>query len=261
LILWKNLLTTPLIAREDCGGEIEKIKTFLEPLIPIKISFPPLFLPSIKSLLERYWKDVKKEFFSNKGRIFSSLKEEIKEDLFMTMLWTNLPQSILQNFLKELTITTQGFAIVEGSSQSSDEIPYQSINLSCIGLRINGISIPNFSLIVPENISQEKGKSLSNLLKSLLPQQQYHQGIQAISLGFGRNIGNRVLSRENISAFGKDVTAKCYGGDLTRKAKLLEHQKKGKEKLKKKMMGGGGGRDGIKLDTNIFINLMGGNTD
>jgi translation elongation factor EF-4 len=108
---------------------------------------------------------------------------------------------------------------------SYSDIGYRPERLVKLVFRINGEDAPPLSSIVHMEKAAEVGKALCLKLKELIPRQQFKIAIQAV-------IGNRPIASEHIGALMKDVLAKCYGGDITRKKKLLEKQAKGKKRMK-----------------------------
>jgi GTP-binding protein LepA len=182
------------------------IDTIEEPFILASIHLPNEFVGAVLALCEE-----------KRG-----VQREIK---YLTasrvMVIYELPlNEIVMDFYDRLKTLSRGYA-----SLDYEHLDYRRSNLVRLNILINGDPVDALSLIVHADKAQFRGRELAAKMKEYIPRQQYEVAIQAA-------IGGKVIARETVKALRKDVTAKCYGGDITRKRKLLEKQKEGKKRMK-----------------------------
>ncbi|MCB0393226.1 MAG: translation elongation factor 4 [Bdellovibrionales bacterium] len=183
--------------------EIEHIE---EPIIRVSIHTPNEYLGAIIKLCEeKRGRQEKMEYVTEKKVI----------------LEYKLPMSeMVMDFYDRLKSITKGYA-----SMDYEVIGFEESDLVKVDILINGDKVDALSIIMHRSNSYQRGRALTSKMKELIPRQQFQIAIQAA-------IGAKIVARETLSALRKDVTAKCYGGDISRKRKLLEKQKEGKRRMK-----------------------------
>ncbi len=191
----------------------------------------PSFLPD-PSIIEEIREPVVKCFVmcpnENIGDMMQLIMEKRGEvehtesiDTRRVMLTAVMPlNEILVDFNDKIKSLTHGYG-----SMDYEQSGYRAADLVKLDLLVNGEPVDAFSSIVHRDKAEGRGRVLAAKLKEVIPQQLFQVAIQAA-------IGGKVIARENVAALRKNVTAKCYGGDITRKRKLLEKQKEGKKRMK-----------------------------
>lgn len=184
----------------------QEIDVISEPYVKLEVLVPTEFVGPVMELCQ-----LKRGIYQNMQYINPT----------RAMLHYEMPLSeIIFDFFDALKSRTKGYA-----SMDYEYIGSKPGDLVKLDILVNGESVDALSLISHRDFAQARGRSLTAKLRKLIPRQMFEVPIQA-------TIGNKVVARENIAALRKDVLAKCYGGDISRKRKLLEKQKEGKKKMK-----------------------------
>ncbi len=184
----------------------QKIAGIKEPYVRATIIVPSEFLGNMITLL-------------NKRRGIQKKMEYLQETRVLLEYWIPTNE-IVMDFYDKLKSCTKGYA-----SFDYEPIDYQEGDLAKLDIRVANEIVDALSIIVPKSKAYERGKELVEAMKEIIPRQLFEVAIQA-------SVGNKIIARETVKSMGKNVTAKCYGGDITRKRKLLEKQKEGKKRMK-----------------------------
>lgn len=186
--------------------ETSKIALIKEPFVRATIILPSEFLGNIITLLNRKRGVQKKMDYITPERVLLEYELPLNE--------------IIMDFYDKLKSLTKGYA-----SFDYEPCGYREGQLVKLDIKVAGENVDALSIIVPSEKALSRGRELVSAMKEIVPRQLFEVAIQA-------SIGSKIIARETVKSMGKNVTAKCYGGDITRKRKLLEKQKEGKKRMK-----------------------------
>lgn len=208
-VIYKVTLTNGEVIEIDSPNKMPepvKISKIEEPFIYTNIIVPAEYIGAIMELCQ------------NKRGIYKSL-EYIDET--RVNIHYEIPLSeVVYDFFDKLKSTTKGYA-----SFDYEICGYKESKLVKMSILLNGEAVDALSIIVHKDFAYQRGRAIVEKLRTLIPRQLFQIPVQA-------QVGSKVIARENISAMRKNVLAKCYGGDVSRKRKLLEKQKEGKKRMK-----------------------------
>ncbi len=190
-----------------------EIKEVREPWVEAEIFMPQKYMGVIMELCQNkrgIYKDT--EYFNQSGAEYQLNYISIKYELPLA--------SLITKFFDNLKSLSQGYASLDYKI-----IDHRAADVVKVSILVNDEDIPSLSFVEVRSLAEARGRKILEALKNSIPRHQFKVALQAA-------IGAKIIAREDISAFRKDVTAKLYGGDVTRKNKLLDKQKKGKKRLR-----------------------------
>jgi GTP-binding protein LepA len=186
--------------------EVNLIDRIEEPYVRATVITPTEYLGNVINLLIAKRGAQNKMDYLNEKRVLLEYSIPMNE--------------IVVDFYDKLKSISKGYA-----SFDYDPVGFREGDLVKLDVRVAGDVVDALSVIVPRSAAEFRGRALVKNMKEIVPRQLFEVAIQA-------SLGNRVIARETVKSMGKNVTAKCYGGDITRKRKLLEKQKAGKKRMK-----------------------------
>ncbi len=208
-VIYEVLRTNGEVLRIDNPEQLPDfsvISEIREPIVECFIMIPNEYISPLMQLI-----------MEKRGEVTHTESLDTKR----VMLTTTLPlNEILVDFVDKMKSITRGYG-----SMDYEHAGYVAANLVKLDMLVNAERVDAFSSIVHRDKAEARGRALATKLKEVIPTQLYQVAIQAA-------IGGKIIARESVSALRKNVTAKCYGGDISRKRKLLEKQKEGKKRMK-----------------------------
>jgi GTP-binding protein LepA len=206
------------VANPSMLPPLDEVDEIREPWMSISIITPSKYIGTAMELVSGRRGEYKKmEYFEREAPQFQELGSDLR-----VLLQYEIPLAeIIVDFYDQLKSRTQGYASMDYTLSAHRAAPLVKLEIL-----VNNQPIDALSSIVPADRAYRQGRALVQKLRGLIPRQLFDIALQAA-------IGNRVIARENIKALRKNVLAKCYGGDVTRKRKLLEKQAAGKKRMKR----------------------------
>ena len=209
-VVFRVTLTDGTVTTIDNPAKLpprDKIATMEEPYVRATVITPPEYVGSIMELTQNRRGALANMEYLHDGRVILSYDMPLAE--------------VIVDYFDQLKSRTKGYA-----SLDYELAGYREGDLVKLEILLNGEPVDALSFIVARDKAPSRGRALTEKLKELIPRQMFDVPIQAA-------IGGKIVARETVSAMRKNVLAKCYGGDITRKRKLLEKQKVGKERMKR----------------------------
>lgn len=200
----------------------QEIARIEEPMVSLNIYTPPAYVGTIMELCQDKRGEYNDLFYLDKNRVRLNYRIPLNEIVF--------------DFFDSLKSRTKGYASLDYELDG-----YQKSDLVKLDILLNGEVCDALSLIVHKEKAYSRGSSIAGKLKESIPRQMFEVPIQAA-------IGGKIIARETVKALRKDVLAKCYGGDISRKRKLLEKQKEGKKRMRK--------LGNIELPSEVFMSIL-----
>ena len=198
--------TVQTVENPSLWPEPIRIESMEEPMVRVNILTPQDYLGALITLLQEKRGEQDNLIYMDDGKVQMVYRVPLSEVIF--------------EFYDRLKSISRGYA-----SLDYEEDGYQKSSMARVDIMVNGEPVDALAMIVHKSRAADRGRVLIERLKDLIPRHQFQIPLQAA-------IGAKVIARENISALRKNVTAKCYGGDISRKRKLLEKQKEGKKRMK-----------------------------